>query len=103
MSSITYAEARPSFGRQMLNKVPEVTFFFWLIKIMCTTVGETAADFLSTNLNLGEGWTTIVMAAILAVALVFQIRATRYIPGIYWVTVVLVSIVGTLITTTTDQ
>lgn len=37
----------------MLNKVPEVTFSFWIIKIMATTVGETAADFLSTELNFG--------------------------------------------------
>ena len=39
--------------KQMLNKVPEVTIWFWLIKIMATTVGETAADFLNVNLNLG--------------------------------------------------
>ena len=50
----------PSLGRRMLNKVPEVTLFFWVIKIMCTTVGETAADYLNDNLGFGLTRTTIV-------------------------------------------
>lgn len=82
----------------MLNKVPEVTIFFWIIKICATTVGETAADFLAENLNLGLTTTTFIMGGLLAVALVFQFRARRYIPAIYWLTVVLISVVGTLIT-----
>jgi uncharacterized membrane-anchored protein len=89
--------AAPS-GRELLNKVPEVTAFFWIIKILCTTVGETVADFLATNLNLGLTTTTFVMAAILAVALIAQFRSSRYRPGIYWVSVVLLSVVGTQIT-----
>ena len=89
--------AAPS-GRELLNKVPEVTAFFWIIKILCTTVGETVADFLATNLNLGLTNTTFVMAALLAVALIAQFRSSRYRPGIYWVSVVLLSVVGTLIT-----
>jgi uncharacterized membrane-anchored protein len=82
----------------MLNKVPEVTLYFWLIKVLSTTVGETAADFLSTNMNLGEGKTVLIMSAVLVVSLIVQFRTRRYIAGVYWVTVVLVSIVGTLIT-----
>ncbi len=92
---------KPSTKRvavQMLNKVPEVTIFFWIIKICATTVGETAADFLAENLNLGLTGTTIIMSALLAVALYFQFRARRYVPAIYWLTVVLISVVGTLIT-----
>jgi uncharacterized membrane-anchored protein len=81
-----------------LNKVPEITLAFWIVKIMSTTVGETGADFLAVNAGLGQGLTRSVMAALLAVALIFQIRTRRYTPWIYWVTVVLVSIVGTLIT-----
>jgi len=84
--------------RTVLSKVPEVTIFFWLIKIMATTVGETGADFLSTNLHLGLTATTLVMSLFLAVALLFQFRAGRYVPGIYWLSVVLISVVGTLIT-----
>jgi uncharacterized membrane-anchored protein len=82
----------------MLNKVPEVTVYFWLIKVLSTTVGETAADFLSTSLNLGEGKTALLMSGLLIVALFFQFRAPRYVAGTYWITVVLISIVGTLIT-----
>jgi len=86
------------FTGLLLNKVPEVTVYFWLIKVLSTTVGETAADFLDTNLGLGLTTTTLVMAALLAGALVAQFRAARYLPAIYWVSVVLISIVGTLIT-----
>ena len=87
-----------SRARQMLNKVPEVTLYFWIIKILCTTVGETAADFLNTNLNLGLTNTTLIMSGFLAVALFFQFRLRKYVPGIYWTGVVLISVVGTLIT-----
>ena len=82
----------------MLNKVPEVTLFFWIIKIMATTVGETAADFLNVNLKLGLTVTSWVMGALLVTILVFQFRARKYVPGIYWLAVVVISIVGTLIT-----
>ena len=84
--------------RTMLNKVPLVTLYFWVIKIMATTVGETAADFLNTNLNLGLTNTSLVMGALLIAALVVQFRKDRYVPWIYWVAVVLISVVGTLIT-----
>ncbi len=88
----------------MLNKVPEVTIFFWVIKILATTVGETAADFLNFQLGFGMGGTSAVMGALLLVALVFQFRCRRYIPGLYWLVVVLISVVGTLITDTlTDK
>jgi uncharacterized membrane-anchored protein len=86
------------WARQMLNKVPEVTLYFWLIKILCTTVGETFADNLNENLGLGLSGTSYVMTAVLIVVLFFQFRAKRYIPGVYWLAVVLISVVGTLIT-----
>jgi uncharacterized membrane-anchored protein len=81
-----------------LNKVPEVTLSFWVIKIMSTTVGETGADFLAVNAGLGQGLTCALMGSLLAVALWLQLRARRYTPWIYWLTVVLVSVVGTQIT-----
>jgi uncharacterized membrane-anchored protein len=82
----------------MLNKVPEITFFFWLIKIMCTTVGETAADYLNDNLGFGLTNTTYVTGALLAVLLVVQFRLRRYVPLVYWSVVVVISVFGTLIT-----
>jgi uncharacterized membrane-anchored protein len=81
----------------MLNKVPEITVFFWIIKILCTTVGETGADFLNRNLNLGLDGVTAIIGAMLGVTLIFQFKSKKYIPGIYWLAVVLISIVGTLI------
>ena len=85
-------------SRQLLNKVPEITVFFWIIKVLCTTVGETAADSLNASFHLGLTGTTFVMGTLLLIVLFFQFRWPRYQAGIYWLAVVLISIVGTLIT-----
>jgi uncharacterized membrane-anchored protein len=85
-------------GRQMLNKVPEITLYFWIIKVLCTTVGETASDYLGTNLNLGLTNTTYITGSVLIATLIVQFRATKYIPSVYWLAVVLISVVGTQIT-----
>lgn len=83
---------------QLLNKVPQITAFFWIIKVLCTKVGETAADFLNTKLSFGLTNTSIVMSAILAIVLFFQFKQSKYVSWIYWSVVVLLSVVGTLIT-----
>ncbi len=82
----------------MLNKVPEVTVYFWIIKILCTTVGESFADYINETLGFGLTNTTLVFSAALIVALVVQFRLNRYVPGVYWLSVVLISVVGTLLT-----
>jgi len=82
----------------MLNKVPEVTIIFWIIKIMSTTVGETGADYLAVHVGLGASLTMGIMVSVLIIALMIQFATRRYTPWIYWLTVVLVSIVGTQIT-----
>jgi uncharacterized membrane-anchored protein len=82
----------------MLNKVPEVTLVFWVIKILCTTVGETAADYLNENLGFGLTNTTLIAGALLAVLLLVQVRLRRYVPAAYWAVVVVISVFGTLIT-----
>ncbi len=81
-----------------LNKVPQITIFFWIIKILCTTVGETFADFINFNLGLGLTLTTVIMGIAFFIALFFQFKANKYIPAIYWITVVLISVFGTLVT-----
>ncbi|MDY0947140.1 hypothetical protein SOM11_14180 [Frigoribacterium sp. CFBP9039] len=86
--------------RALLNKVPEITVAFWVIKVLCTTVGETFADFLADGLGLGLTVTSVVMAALLVVALVVQFRTRVYVPVVYWLAVVLISVVGTLLTDT---
>src|SRR6476620_9741324 len=85
-------------GRAMLNKVPEVTLYFWVIKVLCTTVGETASDYLAGNLSLGLTKTTFITGALLLVVLGFQFRLRKYVPGVYWLGIVLISVVGTQIT-----
>ena len=84
--------------RRVLSKVPEVTVWFWVIKVLCTTVGETAADFLNVNLNLGLNGTSVATGLLLVVVLVVQFRLRRYVPGVYWLTVTVVSVFGTLVT-----
>jgi uncharacterized membrane-anchored protein len=82
----------------MLNKVPEVTIYFWVIKILCTTVGESFADYINETLGFGLTNTTLLFSAALIAALVAQFRLNRYVPGVYWLSVVLISVVGTLLT-----
>src|SRR5438477_12800681 len=82
----------------MLSKVPEVTIFFWIIKVLCTTVGETASDFLNVNMGLGLRGTSVAAGVCLLLILFLQFRARNYIPGVYWLAVVLISVFGTLIT-----
>jgi len=89
---------RNSVTDPMLNKVPEVSLIFWAIKIMSTTVGETGADYLAVNAGLGVAATDLLMGTLLMLALSLQVGARRYVPWIYWLTVVLVSVVGTQIT-----
>lgn len=87
-----------SVPTMIYNRVPKVTLDFWLIKLMAVTMGETAADYLAVNLGLGLTMTSLIMAAILIVAVIFQFAQKRYTPWAYWLAVVLISVVGTLIT-----
>ncbi len=84
----------------MLNKVPQVTLIFWIVKMMSTTIGETGADYLSASLKLGLIVTSAVTGTLLLLALAAQFRTRRYVPAIYWLTVVLISTFGTLVTDT---
>jgi uncharacterized membrane-anchored protein len=84
--------------RALLNKVPEVTVYFWIIKILCTTVGESFADYVNETLGFGLGKTTLVFSVALIVVLVAQFRLRQYVPSVYWLAVVLISVVGTLVT-----
>ena len=90
--------ATPQHAAAMPNKVPEVTAYFWIIKLLAVTVGETAADFLAADLRLGLTGTSAVMGAWLAILLTLYVRSRKYVPWLYWIVVVLLSIVGTLIT-----
>ena len=95
---IDHRSPAPALALAALNKVPAVTLLFWVVKVLATTVGETAADFLIDRVGLGLPGTSVLMTVLLAVVLVAQFRLRRYVAGVYWTTVVLVSVVGTLLT-----
>ena len=95
--------------RQLLNKVPEVTLYFWLIKCLCTTIGETFSDNLTTSwaggdnasvhaLDVASREVMAVTVAVLAVLLVIQFTRRRYVAAVYWANIVVISLVGTQIT-----
>ncbi len=92
------ANSNDQITGDLYSKVPAVTVFFWIIKVLCTTVGETASDFLNVNLGLGLKGTSIAAGIVLVAVLFFQFKAKKYIPAIYWLAVVLISVFGTLVT-----
>jgi uncharacterized membrane-anchored protein len=87
-----------STARALLNKVPEVTIWFWVIKILCTTVGESFADWISVDLGVGLVNTSLIFTMVLVAMLVWQVRLPRYHAFSYWLTVVVLSVTGTLYT-----
>ena len=102
MKSVQYISETPVPSTQvsdlLLSKVPQVTLAFWIIKVFSTTVGETAADYFNVTLGFGLTVTSIVVGVVFLAALAVQFVIRRYTPTVYWLTVVLISIVGTLIT-----
>jgi uncharacterized membrane-anchored protein len=102
MSELTSAAVKSP--RTMLSKVPEITVWFWVIKILCTTVGESFADWINVTLGVGLVPTAVIFTVVLAVALGWQLSLNRYQPFAYWLTVVILSVTGTLYTDIlTDQ
>ena len=94
MSNIIAANAPAT----SLNRVPKVTVDFWIIKVLAVTVGETFADYMNINWGWGLTNTSLFLSAFLIVALVAQFYQRRYVPVVYWIAVVLISVVGTLVT-----
>ena len=81
-----------------LNRVAQLGILFWVIKIVSTTVGETAADYVSVNLDLGLVSTTILMGLITIAVTFWNFKQKKYFPPSYWFLIVMMSIEGTLIT-----
>ena len=97
MTETTPTNAVPT-SRVLLSKVPEVTVWFWVIKILCTTVGESFADWINMTLGVGLTATALIFTGVLVVVLAWQLRLTRYVPLVYWLAVVVLSVTGTLYT-----
>jgi len=85
------------------SKVPEVTFLFWTIKIAATTLGETAGDAVSMTLGLGYLIGTLIFAGIFIIAIIAQIKASKFHPVLYWVTIIATTTVGTTLADFADR
>ncbi|MEH7119167.1 hypothetical protein V7128_17390 [Neobacillus vireti] len=81
-------------AKEVLAKVPEITLYFWITKLLTTGMGEVASDYLFENLNPFISAPLSVLIFVAAMILQFKVR--RYIPGVYWLVVVMVSIFGTM-------
>lgn len=81
--------------KELISKVPQVTLIFWIIKIFATTLGETGGDALSMSLDLGYLLSTGIFALIFIAAVTVQIKATKFHPYLYWLTIVATTTVGT--------
>ncbi len=85
------------------SKVPEVTLVFWIIKVLCTTLGETAGDAVTMSMNLGYLVGTAIFAAIFIVAVIFQVKARRFHSFLYWTTIIATTTVGTTMADFADR
>ncbi|MDR3717860.1 MAG: hypothetical protein P4K98_03610 [Bryobacteraceae bacterium] len=89
--------------KQGLTKVPEIVLGFWIIKILATTLGETGGDAVTMTMHLGYGVGTLIFLAVFIAAIIAQIRATRFNPYLYWLTIVATTTVGTTMADFTDR
>lgn len=89
--------------KHTLTKVPEVTLIFWIMKIVATTLGETGGDAVSMSMNLGYLVGTAIFAAIFFIAVATQIKAKRFHPFLYWITIIATTTVGTTLADYADR
>ena len=88
---------------KVVSKVPAVTLVFWLVKIACTTLGETGGDAVTMSMKLGYLTGTLIFAAVFVVAVALQIVAKRFNPWLYWLTIIATTTVGTTIADYVDR
>src|ERR1700704_1469690 len=99
MCATAYNSARPTWSdssaRLVMRKLPHVTVLFWVLKIIATTLGETGGDLLAQTMHVGYLVSTVLFFALLLAAVVFQLKARRFHPAIFWTVIVLTSTAGT--------
>ena len=86
-----------------MNKLPKITLAFWIMKVAATTLGETAGDMLSMTLDIGYVVSSVILFAVFLGTVALQMRATRYIPALYWAVIVSTSTSGTTISDMMDR
>lgn len=90
-------------AKQALSKVPAVTLLFWIIKVIATTLGETGGDALSMSMNLGYLVSTAIFGVVFIIAVAAQIKAKRFHPSLYWLTIIATTTVGTTLADYADR
>lgn len=86
-----------------MNKLPQITLAFWIMKICATTLGETAGDLLSMTLNVGYAWSSIILLSFFFVTLLVQLFSRSYHPIIYWLVILATSTAGTTMSDFMDR
>jgi uncharacterized membrane-anchored protein len=86
-----------------INKLPEITILFWIMKICATTLGETAGDLLSMTLKVGYAVSSLILVGFFVVALSAQLRTKRYHPFLYWTVILATSTAGTTMSDFMDR
>lgn len=86
-----------------MNKVAEVTLFFWIMKICATTLGETAGDLLSMTMDVGYAVSSLLLLSLFVVSLVAQLRSRRFHPVLYWTVILTTSTAGTTMSDFMDR
>ena len=86
-----------------MNKLPQITIGFWIMKICATTLGETAGDLLSMTLNVCYAMSYIILISLFLISLSGQLFVKKYIPFIYWTVILATSTAGTTISDYMDR
>lgn len=86
-----------------MNKLPQITLAFWVMKICATTLGETAGDLLSMTLNIGYAMSSLLLISVFLVTLVTQLYSRRYNPWLYWLVILSTSTAGTTMSDFMDR
>lgn len=89
--------------RPQLSKLPQITLAFWVMKIAATTLGETAGDLFSMTLKVGYAVSSLILLGMFVVVLVFQLRADRFHPFLYWTVILATSTAGTTMSDYLDR
>jgi len=88
---------------QEFSKVAAITFSFWIIKVLCTTLGETGGDAVTMSMNLGYATGTAIFAVIFLVAVIAQVFAKKFHAFLYWFTIIATTTVGTTMADLADR
>ena len=90
-------------SQSALSKLPEITIFFWIMKICATTLGETAGDLLSMTLNVGYALSSLILVGFFLVTLGTQLVSKKYNPFLYWAVILSTSTAGTTMSDYMDR